>query len=128
MMRLLKTRQAQANIGEYVLLIFIATAAVTAMSIYVKRALQGRVRDATVVMAKTPLKYLTSDGNVFQYNGIMYLAYEPYYENRLAVIEQQTNDTSTLSQGMSSGVFKKNIDQRTYVETYSEQLAPKDAK
>ena len=50
MLRYLKTNKAQAVIGEYVLVFFLAIGMVTAMTIYFKRAVQARIHGARDVM------------------------------------------------------------------------------
>lgn len=67
-------KTGQAVMGQYALVFFVVIAAVTAMTIYVRRGLQGRIRDARTHMIDT-----IKDGS-----GIkdISLAYEPYYQNR----------------------------------------------
>lgn len=72
--------------GQYALVFFVVIAAVTAMTIYVRRGLQGRIRDARTHMIDT-IKTRADIGDIP-------LAYEPYYinreSNRLATQHEET--------------------------------------
>jgi len=64
----LKNRKAQ-NTAEYALLIALVVAGVIAMQTYAQRALQARVRDASIFLTTSP--GTNTIGNTTQY--------EPYY-------------------------------------------------
>ena len=70
MFKLLKNNKGQGATIQYALTFFFIVAAVTGMTVYFKRTLQGRIRDATFYMGDTV-------GNV--YNGRIVRQYEPYY-------------------------------------------------
>ena len=126
----LRQKKGQAVFGEYVLLAVIVVAAVTAMTVYVRRALQGRVRDAVMSSAATVRTPFSMDGGTtFEpYRGPIHLQYEPYYANRASFIDQQSDGVRTLTAGGSSGIFREDINERTYIQSYSNQGPPKDAR
>lgn len=80
-------KRAQTT-AEYAILIALVVAAVTAMQIYVKRGLQGKVRD--VVDNMSTGMALPSNGNA---------QYEPYYLNSTANTTQNSNDNETIATG-----------------------------
>ncbi len=74
-MRTLKNNHGQGVAVEYAILFFIIVAVIAGMTTYVKRALQGRVRDARQYMYnQVKATYVTYYGNRLLPNG-----YEPYY-------------------------------------------------
>lgn len=124
-----RQKKGQAVFGEYVLLAVIAVAVVASMTVYVRRALQGRVRDAVMSSATTVRTPFSADGGTTftQYDGIVHLQYEPYYANRVSGIDQQSDGVRSLTAGGSTGIFREDINDRTYIQTYSNQAPPKDA-
>jgi len=83
----LKNRRGQGVTVEYAVLFFIVIAAITAMSTYSKRAIQGRVRDArNYVVRQVEPAY--ANGRT---NSQFYFEYEPYYT-------QTTTDKNELTQ------------------------------
>lgn len=128
-MLFLRQKKGQAVFGEYVLLAVIAVAVVAAMTVYIRRALQGRVRDAVMGSAATIRTPFSADGGMTfsQYDGIVHIQYEPYYANRVSVIDQQSDGVRSLRAGGSTGIFREDINDRTYIQTYSNQAPPKDA-
>lgn len=125
----LRQKNGQAVFGEYVLLAVIVVAAVAAMSVYVRRTLQGRIRDSVMSSAETVRASFSSDGGITytQYAGPIHLQYEPYYANRVSAIDQQSDGIRSLTAGGSSGLFREDINDRIYIQTYSNQAPPKDA-
>lgn len=121
MLRYLNNRRAQALIGEYVLVIFLVMATISAMTIYFKRGIQARIYDAR--------NYMINDVRVRtqgSYFGNLYYGYEPYYINSDATITRDIDYTTTLLPGGSSGIFKKTISESTGVEVSSETAPPRD--
>ena len=72
-----KNRKAQ-NTAEYALLIALVVAGIVAMQQYAQRALQARVRDASVYMATSTA--VNTMGNTLQY--------EPYYQTSNYQVEK----------------------------------------
>ncbi len=82
MARSFNNRKAQ-NTAEYAILIALVIGGIVAMQTYAQRALQGRLRDASVKMRDET----TAIGDTLQY--------EPYYAN-------STNDTNKESTKIST--------------------------
>ena len=86
---LLKNKKAQ-NTAEYALLIALVVAGVIAMQTYAQRALQARVRDASMFLASQTSQL----GKTNQY--------EPYYMRTNYVIDRSTNESVILDNVISS--------------------------
>ncbi|MFA5089043.1 MAG: hypothetical protein WC552_08455 [Candidatus Omnitrophota bacterium] len=125
----LRSEKAQALIGEYALALFIVVAAITAMSLFFQRALQGRIHDARSAMQAPIKNYLTYTILNGEYKGetIYQREYEPYYSNSVAEVERRSMDRSHLLPGGSSGIFRKTLNETTGMKSKSTQLPPKDA-
>jgi len=81
--KLIKNKKAQ-NTAEYAILISLVVAGIIAMQTYAQRALQARVRDASVYLSNQ-----TGDlGNTLQY--------EPYYLTTDYNVTNTTNETQLL--------------------------------
>ncbi len=120
MLRNLNNRRAQAVIGEYVLVIFMVLGVITAMTVYFKRAVQARHYDA--------LHYMVNDvrqRTAGIYNGELYLHYEPYYTNTVAIVERSASSTTRVLSG-GPGIYQKVIDESTSVQVNSETAPPRD--
>ena len=94
----LKNRKAQ-NTAEYALLIALVVAGVIAMQTYAQRALQARVRDASIFL--TTSNGVTSIGNTTQY--------EPYYLQSDYNVTKNDTENKRLGRGL---VGQDSIDQR----------------
>ncbi len=103
-------------------LLFLVVAAVAGMSVYVRRALEGRVRDTQIYalrQASAALKQTVP------------LGYEPYYAKSTAQTNQELRDESSfeyntyLLNELSNVASVKDFEQNRSVVTNSEQLAPK---
>ncbi len=107
--KLIKNKKAQ-NTAEYAILISLVVAGIIAMQTYAQRALQARVRDASVYMSE-------------QTNGIGGTAqYEPYYLDTDYTINRDETERQFLSNAVdgvrhqddlrrtrASGGFQKTI-------------------
>jgi hypothetical protein len=80
-------KRAQTT-AEYAILIALVVAAVTAMQIYVKRGMQGKVKDVVDGM-----------GTGMGYAGAVTSQYEPYYLNSTSNTNQSGNDNETVAIG-----------------------------
>jgi len=81
---LLKNKKAQ-NTAEYALLIALVVAGVIAMQTYAQRALQARVRDASL--------YLTNQTSTLGTTN----QYEPYYLSSNYAVDRQSNESVILN-------------------------------
>lgn len=86
MLRIFRNKKAQTT-AEYAILIAVVVAALVAMQTYVKRGLQGRMRDATDTFANTT----SNIGSTTQY--------EPYYLNQATNVASTTNETENVQAG-----------------------------
>jgi hypothetical protein len=68
-------KKGQSVSGEYVLLAVLVVLAITAMTVYVRRTLQGRMRDASMVAVLRANTALGQD---------VLIEYEPYYTDTAA--------------------------------------------
>jgi hypothetical protein len=112
-----KNRKGQTSAVEYALTFFLVVAVLVSMSAYVRRAIQGRTRDALNFMAET----VKADySHTFRYQ------YEPYYMNSEAIKVQKDTD-HTLADGVpgfaSDGVMQQ-YGEKTTAYTNQWQLPP----
>jgi hypothetical protein len=87
-------KRAQST-AEYAILIAIVVGAIVAMQVFVKRGLQGRVRD--VVDEKGPETFAVGQENIT--NPLTGEQYEPYYVTSTATTKQGTSDNEQLKTG-----------------------------
>ena len=120
MLKILKTRRAQAVMGEYVVVIFLVITVIGAMTIFFKRAVQARIHDARDYMVGEVRERTRG-----QYNGDLYFEYEPYYVNTsVPQIVRDARYNKALSQGGTSGIFVMGTDERTDVPASISITAP----
>ena len=99
--KLAKNKKAQ-NTAEYAILISLVVAGIIAMQTYAQRALQARVRDASLYL-KNQTKSL---GNTVQY--------EPYYLESRYKVTRDDNEIQKLGQRADkSGLFKQETNSTT---------------
>ena len=122
MPRYFKTNKAQAVMGEYVLVFFLAIGMVTAMTIYFRRAVQARIHDARDAMLN-----IVVNRTAGYYTGNIQIGYEPYYGSTVSMVVRQENATTNLLPGATTGIFRKTSDAVTAVQTHSETAPPRDA-
>ena len=128
MIRALKNKKAQVNVAEYTILIVIVVSMVTAMSVYFRRTVQARIREARIYMYQTA--HNETKGLVignFTHNGHFRIEYEPYYQNTTSFIGTDDTITRSLRQGASSGIFGYSPDTSLTIVTNSIIAPPKDA-
>lgn len=121
MLRNLNNRRAQAAVGEYALVIFLVLAVVVGMTIFWKRAIQGRIHDARDYMVDS-VRQRTAGS----FNGDLYLHYEPYYTKTTSTITRSADHNTRLLSGLSTGIFVKTFNESTSVQGTSETLPPRD--
>ena len=103
--------------AEYVLVFFVVIAVISGMSAYFRRALQAKVRDAHYSMINTVRNKV---GGAYTGTNV-YVQYEPYYTNSTALVNRNINNEDRLiaSYPLSSGIFRKNKDERTATQATS---------
>lgn len=97
--------------AEYVVLIMIVLAVVTAMFVYVKRTYQGRARDARRMMIRRAAMALNQN---------MQLEYEPYYVEAVS----NRDNTSTEKSYVTAGGYVTETESKTGTVSTSKQLPP----
>jgi Flp pilus assembly pilin Flp len=105
MLKHFRNRKGQ-NTAEYAILIALVVGGVIAMQTYAQRALQGRLRDASVMYRDQT----SALGNTLQY--------EPYYLNTTSLMNKSSTATDTYyEQSRSSQNIKEQ--ESTDITTYS---------
>lgn len=122
MLRILKNKRAQAVIGEYVLVFFIAIGVITAMSTYFQRVIQARIYDSRDAMVN-----LTRTQSAGFFNGNIFFHYEPYYQNTDSETYRSLVSRTSLVEGGSSGIYRKEYDDLSRIVTTSSTKPPKEA-
>ena len=100
MLKLFKNKRAQ-NTAEYAILIALVVGGVIAMQTYAQRALQGRLRDASVKMRDDT----NGLGNTLQY--------EPYYSNSSTTTTRNSSKSTTQDGGSEYGTTSKTGNEQT---------------
>lgn len=117
-----KRRQAGQVISEYAITIILIITTVAAMSLFLQRGLQAKLRDANMHMVNI-IKTQVPNTKVFY-------QYEPYYVESRADIQGFSNQTLglTKSGGGTSGRFSKEIDNQFLVGSFGFQAPPGNAE
>lgn len=132
----LASRRGQTILPEYVVGFFLVIAALVAMSLYVQRTLQARVRDAKLYMvdrassACAQVDALSGGqtnclGAAGAVNGHINAEYEPYYTQVSSLVDRSQNQQKSVELGST---FRKLYNQSTQINGYSVQLPPVEAK
>ena len=107
-------------VSEYAITFFLIVAVISAMSLMVKRVLQGRILEARNTMIRT-VNAVAGPGGVS-------LEYEPYYVETRSEVNRRSTESVVLFGGENPGVAGKNFLEKTEAHTNSVQFPPKDAK
>ena len=117
MFKILRCNHGQASISQYVIVFFLAIGSIVAMTTFVQRALQARIRDTKIYMVD----------NVRNIAGVdVDYEYEPYYANVSTVVDREKNEQIELLGGGATGIFRKSTNGLILTNTVSEQAPPKD--
>jgi hypothetical protein len=116
MLKLLKNNRGQNTAVEYVVTFFLVVGILSAMSVYIRRTIQGRMRDAQLYMAKTVAEAAPAGNFTVPYE------YEPYYAN--AEVIRSHVGTQERRQGND---YQLLLDQTTLIYSNSQQFSPRDA-
>lgn len=111
MLKNINNKNAQTIATEYAMVFFVVIGMVVGMTVYFKRAVQARIRDAhnsVILTVKNRIGTLHTGNKV-------YVQYEPYYRNTSTLIDRDSSDTTQVlpSLPLSSGIFRKTFDQET---------------
>ena len=123
MFKLLRNHKGQGITVQYTLTFFLVIAVIGAMTVYVRRAIQGRVRDARTYMVMT-VNSVFHDPSVNAL-GNLYWEYEPYYAN--ADVTRGTDSIERLSTPQPGGVTWIDYDSSVTTNASSTQAPPRDA-
>lgn len=101
---LLQTKDGQMIASEYVIVLFVVVAMMTGMSLYFRRAIQGRIRDAHNAMFNIVKDRI---GTAYAGNEV-YLQYEPYFRDTDSTSLIAGNDTKQIlpTYPLSSGLYR----------------------
>ena len=107
---------------EHVILFFLGIAAVIAVTVYVQRAIQARIRDAKIYMIDTTSSACSQASGTISgtnivvdcmnatggNNGKLAYEYEPYYTNIASGIAREQNVKTTLASKSAGKIFTEN--------------------
>ena len=116
MLTKLKDKQAQATTSEYLLVLGIVVTAMITMTVYARRAIQAKIRDADLAMTATAIN---RTGNHFK--GNWYLYYEPYYFNTSAT----TTRNDSLRSQLNKTTFVRIYNTFTSVDSDGDTASPR---
>jgi|SRR3989339_908475 len=122
MLRIVKNNRAQAVVGEYVIVFFIAIGVITAMSTYFQRVVQGRIYDARDAMVS-----LTRNQSAGYFNGNIFFHYEPYYQNTDSETYRSLISRTSLVEGGTSGIYRVEYDDLSRITSTSVTKPPREA-
>lgn len=131
-------QQGIAPIAEYALTFFLVIAVILAMSTYIQRTLQGRMRDARIYMVETASSACGSDclnaTGLSSDTKTIGMQYEPYYVQTNALVSRQAQDWKTLEgvgyydihgiPRFGTGIFRAQTNTQNQSTASSNQLAP----
>ena len=121
MFRELRNSRGQGHMVEYTLTFFLVIAVVNAMSDYVKRAIQGRIRDTMkVAVAEVNAAYVGNLDRAWFY-------YEPYYINSETNRDVLRTETVDYWPGPGEGYFQSGIDSAVASQAFSQQAPANQA-
>jgi hypothetical protein len=101
MLKIFKNKKAQ-NTAEYAILIALVIGGVIAMQTYAQRALQGRLRDASVALRDQTT-------GIAQDNGATTLQYEPYYQNTSNEMDKSSTKLQTANSQTDENISTKKM-------------------
>ena len=107
-------------LSEYAISLVFVLITLSAMGVYVRRALQARI-----YAAKKGTFDIVRDAYVGP--GTIAPEYEPYYANVDSLASRGLSEEKNLSAGGTTGIFKKNFESTTEIDSRSQQAPPSDA-
>ena len=143
MLKRFKNNKAQANVGEYVIVLFLVVGMATAMSVYFRRGIQGRMRDASRYVGRTlQQEAVLEDANgqpqaLYQSRGPFYSQYEPYYQNTVSNVFRGSETQEYLFpthdhvpergffESLPVGIYQKGEESTSNADTFQDTAAPR---
>lgn len=121
MFRELRNSRGQGHMVEYTLTFFLVIAVANAMSDYVKRAIQGRIRDTMkVAVSEVNAAYVGNRDRAWFY-------YEPYYVNSVTNRDVFLTDTKDIWPGLGEGYFQSGVDSTITAQSFSQEAPANQA-
>ena len=129
MARAATNNKGQSSLPEYVVTFFVVVAAGVAMTTYIQRSLQAKMkdgRDYMIALAGNECDDACRAAAKINGSGIPG-EYEPYYGRVDSHITRNSNANAALTGGENRW-FYRNTGENTVIDSASEQLPPKDAQ
>lgn len=119
--------KGQTTLPEYVVTFFLVIAVIVAMSVYVQRALQGRIYDARNYAVNMGNAACDADCRAAAgvTNRNLPYEYEPYYAQVNSITARRTNDQSILAG--QAGFSRRIVNEQSSTNSESIQLPPRVA-
>ena len=114
-------------IAEYILMITVVITMLTAMAVFLRRALQGRFKDARDYMITAVNATYTQTRQGATPMNIAY-EYEPYYLETRSEVSRESDNQLNIKKGGRGGIIRKVLNETTTANTESIQAPPKDAR
>lgn len=118
-------RRGQMIAAEYVIVLFVVVAVISGMSMYFRRAVQGRIRDAhnsvlNIVKQRVGAAYT---GNQ------VYIQYEPYFRVQDTDNIVSNNNTYQVlpTYPLTSGLYRSSLNEQTRINSSTVTLPPVNA-
>jgi len=113
------------TISEYMLIMLMAVGAITAMTVFFSRTIQGRIFDARNYMANTFISETRQELGDDAFIGNFYLEYEPYYLSSVTDMDQRSDvNRELLPDGQDGTFFRKTVNEETRLQVESDTAAP----
>lgn len=119
MFKVLRKNHGQVTMSQYAIMFFLAIGSLVAMTTYVQRMLQARIRDTKIYMIDN-VRALTGVNVSYEY--------EPYYANVSTVLDKFRDEEIQLIGGGATGIFRKIVNAQTTADTNSIQAPPRDVR
>ena len=128
MFKLLRNNKGQGVAVQYLLTFFLVVGFVSAMAVYVRRVVQGRMRDARIYMYQTVKNEVVSNPS-YNIVGNLWLGYEPYYatQNATRVVDDRIVERHLPAFGASTGIYQLDLNKTADVRSLSDQAPPRNA-
>ena len=123
MLQKFRDTKGQMVASEYVIVLALAAAAITAMGVYFRRAVQARIRDANVEM----IDIVRQRTNGTYQGTNVWVQYEPYYTNTESTITRDlttTREKFGVGPGFGVGISQTTYNQQTLQQTFTNTLSP----
>ena len=117
----LRGNKGQSISSEYVLVFFLVVSMMTAMTIYFRRVIQARIKDARFSMVDT-----VRDRTLDLYSGNTLLRiYEPYYIDTTSNTRTQIEDVERLT---TAGQYEKNYSELRWMQSVANTASPQEGQ